>query len=95
VPASGQRTDHDALVGSEVRQNCPGDVAEPPGHLMPLHGVADGFGDDQTDQWSAIGLGRTSCVHDDVRLRRSYTVLDGGAELRRPCHPELGREHAA
>jgi hypothetical protein len=34
-------------------------------------------------------------MHNDVRLRRSHPVLDGGAELRRPCHPELSREHAA
>ena len=62
---------------------------------MPLDSVADGFGDHQTDPWSSIGLRLTSCMHDDVRLRRSHPVLDGGAELRRPCHPELSREHAA
>jgi hypothetical protein len=62
---------------------------------VSLHGIADGFGDHQTDPWSPIGLGLTSCVHDDIRLRRSHPVLDGGAELRRPCHPELSREHAA
>ncbi len=68
-------------------------MPKPSGHLMPLHGVADGFGDDQTDPGATVGL--TPRVHDDVRLRRSHPVLDGGAELRRPCHPELSREHAA
>ena len=95
MPARGQRTYHDALVGTEVWQYRFGHVPQPSGHAVALHSVADGFGNHQTDAWSLIGRGVTSCMHDDIRLRRSHPVLDGGAELRRPCHPELGREHAA
>jgi len=95
-PAAGrQRTDHHSLIGSEIGKNCPRYVAKTSGHPVALDGVADGFRDNQTDPRPISGLGVAPCVHDDVRLRRSYTVLDGGAELRRPCHPELSREHAA
>jgi hypothetical protein len=95
VPTGGQRTDDDSFVSPEVQQNRPGNMTEPTGDLMPLDGIADRFGDYQTDPWSVSGFGGTPRVHDDVRLRRSHPVLDGGAELRRPCHPELSREHAA
>ena len=95
MPAGGQRSDHHTLVGGEVRENGFGYMPEPTGYLMPLHRIADRLGDHQTDPWSTLGLCLTPCVHDDIRLRRSHPVLDGGAELRRPCHPELSREHAA
>ena len=70
-------------------------MAQPPRDLMALDCIADGFRNDQTDPGSVTGIGFASCMHDEIRLRRSHTVLDGGAELRRPCHPELSREHAA
>ena len=70
-------------------------MAQSTGNLVPLNGVTDRLGDDQTDSGPVDAIRHTSCGHDDVRLRRSHPVLDGGAELRRPCHPELSREHAA
>lgn len=95
MAATGQCPDHDALIGGEVGQDGSSDVTQTARDLMPFDGVADRLGDNQSDPGSITGARSTSCVHDDVRLRRSHPVLDGGAELRRPCHPVLSREHAA
>ncbi len=70
-------------------------MAQSAGNLVSLNGIADRLGDDQSDPRSVAAIGGASCVHNEIWLRRSHPVLDGGAELRRPCHPELSREHAA
>lgn len=93
MAAARQRANDDPFVRVQVRQDGTGDVTQPPGYSMPLHRGANRLSDNQTDPWSAVHI--TTCVHDDVRLRRSYPVLDRGAELRRPRHPVLGRQHAA
>jgi hypothetical protein len=95
VAATGQSPDHYAFVDTEVRHNGSRHVAQPAGNLVSLNGIADRFGDDQPDAGSVTATHRASCMHDEIWLRRSHPVLDGGAELRRPCHPELSREHAA
>ena len=61
---------------------------------MPIHRAANRFGDDEAHgRYRVTGNGGTTCMHDDIRLRGSHSVLDGVAEVRRPSHPVLSREH--
>lgn len=60
---------------------------------MPLHRTADSLGDDEAD-FRTMGTAFTAMSMDNkIRLRRSHTAFDGGAEVCRPCHPVLSREH--
>ena len=68
-------------------------VPKAAGDAVALHCRSDGLRDHQPDSRTALCF--PSCVHDDVRLHRSNPMFDRGAELRRPCHPVLSREHAA
>ncbi len=72
VTAARQRPDHDAFVGGEVSQNRSRHMAQSAGNLVSLNGVADRLGDDQSDPRSVAAIGRASCVHNKIRLRRSH-----------------------
>ena len=69
-------------------------MPQPPGDPVPLNRTAHGPGDDEADLGS-MGTAFTAIGMDNkIRLRCSYTAFDRGAEVCRPCHPVLSREHA-
>lgn len=48
-------------------------------HLMALNRTADGFGDHESDPGAVRMSGITASVDDEVRLRSSHTLFDGGS----------------
>ena len=66
---------------------------------MAVNSTSHSFGHHEADPWAILHSVTftdeiASGMDDEIRLHRSNTVLDGGAELCRPSHPVLSREHA-
>ena len=69
-------------------------MPQTPCHPVPLYCATYRLRDDEPDARGCIRrVILPAGMHDDIRLRRSNPPLDGVAELRRPCHPVLSREH--
>lgn len=94
VPAARQRADDHTVLNIQIVENPARGMTEPSGHTMAYHGIADGFGDDQSDSGSGLtGLVGTKRVQHEVGLGRPRPSTDCGTELGRPGHPVLRRKH--
>lgn len=92
ISTTGQSTDDHPIGGVEFGDELPCDVAQFPSDTMPIHRSTNRFRDDQSDL-RANCRGCTVGMHDEIGLGCTHSVLDGVAELRRPCHPVMSREH--
>ena len=71
-------------------------VAQDAGHPVSLHRVANGLRDDQPNlRHAGTVVLRSERVDDQIGLNGPDSPVHRLAEVRRPCHPVLGRKHFA
>ncbi len=97
MPTARQRADHDTIRWIQLAQHRTRRVAQAPGNPVALHRRPHRFRNHQPNP-------RSGCtdrprgplrVHDNVGFDRPHAVLHRRAELHRPRHPVLSRQHVA
>ena len=85
---SAARGSRRAPIVSSSLHDVAGDMPQPPGQLMPLHGRADRSGDDQSDLRRICRCVVAAAPHidDQVGLHGSSSVLHRGIEVGGPRH---------
>jgi hypothetical protein len=90
ITTAGEGTDHHVLGMVQAGHHIAGDVAQPPGQPMPLHGRSDRSRDNQSEFGIAGGMPH---IDDQIRLHGSLSTLDRRVEIGRPRHAVTRGKH--